>query len=260
MDVGASVIAHPQATEAAQPSEVALHDPAVATEALLAFDAPPSNPRRNPAAPTRLPTVTGIIALVCMELVGPPAGAPERSLDRRHGIQHRGQRQRVRAVRRTQPRRQRDALSVVQYMLLRARAPAIRGVGPGDLAPPFAGTRRLSRLARDHAMRSALPNRSSKVRCNRSHTPACCQSRSRRQQVTPLPQPISWGSNSHGIPLRSTNRMPVSVARSGTRGRPPLGFGGSAGSNGSITSHSSSLTSGLLMPLLVQDPDHRARF
>src|SRR5690242_5671379 len=74
MDVGASVIAHPQATEAAQPSEVALHAPAVATEALLAFDAPPSNPRRNPAAPTRLPTVTGIIALVCMELVGPPAG------------------------------------------------------------------------------------------------------------------------------------------------------------------------------------------
>ena len=31
--------------------------------------------------------------------------------------------------------------------------------------------------------------------------------------VMPEPHPISWGSISHGIPLLSTNRMPVSAFR-----------------------------------------------
>ena len=46
------------------------------------------------------------------------------------------------------------------------------------------------------------------------------------------PQPISWGSISQGMPVLSTKRMPVRQARSGTRGRPPLGLGGSGGSSG----------------------------
>ncbi len=70
--------------------------------------------------------------------------------------------------------------------------------------------------------------------------PACCQSRSRRQQVMPLPQPISAGRYSHGSPVLSTNRMPVSAARSGTGGRPPFGQGLAGGSNGSIILHKSS--------------------
>ena len=36
------------------------------------------------------------------------------------------------------------------------------------------------------------------------------------------------------MPVFSTNRIPVSAARSDTRGRPPLGFGGSGGSSGAI--------------------------
>ena len=41
--------------------------------------------------------------------------------------------------------------------------------------------------------------------------------------------------------------MPASVARFGTRGLPLLGFGGSSGSSGWITSPSSSLTSSFAM-------------
>ncbi len=40
----------------------------------------------------------------------------------------------------------------------------------------------------------------------------------RRQQVTPEQQPISWGSISQGMQLFSTNNMPMSAARSSTRG------------------------------------------
>ena len=40
--------------------------------------------------------------------------------------------------------------------------------------------------------------------------------------------------------------MPVKQARSGTRGRPPLGLGGSGGSSGATMAHSSSLTKGFM--------------
>jgi hypothetical protein len=72
----------------------------------------------------------------------------------------------------------------------------------------------------------------------------------------PLPQPISCGSISHGMPLRSTNRIPLSAARLATRGRPPLGLGGSGGSNGSMIAHSSSGSNGFAMRLLY----HRSGF
>ena len=47
------------------------------------------------------------------------------------------------------------------------------------------------------------------------------------------------------MPVRNTNRMPVSAARCGTRGRPLLGLGFSDASNGWIRPHSSSVSSGL---------------
>ena len=54
------------------------------------------------------------------------------------------------------------------------------------------------------------------------HTPACCQSRSRRQQVIPEPQPIYWGSISQGMPLFNANKMPVSALQSSSGRRPGL--------------------------------------
>ncbi len=110
-------------------------------------------------------------------------------------------------------------------VVCRPRFPAIRGVRPGLHAPLFAAM--LSTLTRSQSIRSASPSRSSTTRCKRSQMPACCQSRSRRQQVTPDPQPISWGSNSQRRPALRTKIMPVKQARSGIRGRPPFGFGDS---------------------------------
>ena len=81
-----------------------------------------------------------------------------------------------------------------------------------------------------------------------AQTPATCQSRSRRQQLIPDPQPISAGSISQGRPDFSTNKMPVSAARSESRGRPPFGFGRSRGSSGSIAAQRSSGTRGFAMP------------
>jgi hypothetical protein len=85
-------------------------------------------------------------------------------------------------------------------------------------------------------------NRPKSASCNCCHTPASFQSRSRRQHVMPEPQPSSWGRSSHRSSVRSTKRMPAKHCRSGMRGRPPRGFGGSCGLSGSMICHSSSAT------------------
>jgi hypothetical protein len=162
------------------------------------------------------------------------------------------------AVSAGQERGERDAAPVDHNMALRAGHPlglaAIRRVGADGFAPLLAGMLAESRLARLQSMRSASPNRSRSSRWSRSHTPASCQSRSRRQQVTPEPHPSSWGSISHGMPDFRTKMIPVKAARFGMRGRPPLGLGGSGGSSGATTAHRSSLTSGLLMPKVYHVP------
>jgi hypothetical protein len=117
------------------------------------------------------------------------------------------------------------------------------------LAPLFAGTLALSKLARDQSILSASPSSSSNAWWSCRQTPACCQSRNRRQQVEPLPQPSSVGSICQGMPLRRTKMMPLSALRLFTGGRPPLGRGGSGGRSGATKLHSSSLTSWLAMPL-----------
>ncbi len=136
---------------------------------------------------------------------------------------------------------QQDALLIDEQVVLGARLAPIRQVRPGLRAPFLAGMLALSRPARPQSIWSARPRRFNSTWCSRF------QSRRRRQQVTPLPQPISWGSISHGIPVFNTKMIPASAARSGTRSRPPLGFGGSGDSSGWITSHSSSLTNDLLV-------------
>ena len=108
-----------------------------------------------------------------------------------------------------------------------------------------------SKAARSHSIWLASPRRSKSTWCSRSHTPASCHSRNRRQHVTPEPQPISWGNISQGMPLLRTKMIPVRAARLSTRGLPPFGLGGSGGSRGSITSHRSSGTNSFAIPSTV---------
>jgi hypothetical protein len=133
-------------------------------------------------------------------------------------------------------------------MALRRRFSLIRRIGADTFAPFLAATVAESTAARDQSILPSSPSLSSSTSWSRSHTPACCQSLSRLQQVVPLPQPISGGRYDQGKPVLSTKMMPVRAARFDILGRPPLGFGGSGGNSGSITTHSSSLTNGLAMP------------
>ena len=136
-----------------------------------------------------------------------------------------------------QPRGQRNTAPVCHKMPSRPRLAAIRWIWARGRPPFFAGIDDESTQTRLKSSLLAPRRRRSNSSCNLSQTPASCQSRSRRQQVMPEPQPSSGGKSSHAMPVLSTNRIPLSAARSEMRGRPPRGFGAGAGRSFSIIGH-----------------------
>ena len=133
---------------------------------------------------------------------------------------------------------QRHPARVGDHMPLTAFLGAIGGIGSGVAPPKTARTEALSMTARESRIEPRLPKRRNSRRCNSGHTSAWVHSCSRRQQVTPLPQPISWGSMFHGNPLLRMNTIPVKQARFDTGGRPPFGEAVCRGRSGSISFHS----------------------
>jgi hypothetical protein len=247
MNLRPSLVTNAQSPELTQPGQCPLYYPAVAPQALGGLHSAPCNPRRD-AAPTASPsTPRGVIPFVRVQLLRSPPRASAPPWNRLDCIQCRLQHLRIMDVGCRNDQGQGDPLTVDQQVALGARFAAIGGIGSSLIAPLGAGILWEFRQARLQSIRSACASRRNKIRCSRSQTPARCHCCKRRQPLMPQPQPISWGSISQGMPLLSTKRIPLRAARSGMRGRPPLGLGGSGGNNGWITCHSSSLTKGCLM-------------
>lgn len=139
---------------------------------------------------------------------------------------------------------QRGPACVDDPVVLRARSGAVDRARPGFGPPRRACWCEPSITARDQ---SSFPARCSSVSgtwCSRSHTPASCQSRNRRQQVIPEPKPSSWGNHSHWMPVCCTNKMPCRHLRSSSGSRPGLRRRRvRTGSSGSILTHRSPVTS-----------------
>ena len=254
MDISPPFVADREAPEAIEPGERALDDPAVATQAVAGVDAFTRNADLDVATAQGGSAPRIVIALIRMEFDRPLASLSGGRLGRGDGIQQQLEDLRVVAIGSSQERGKREAAPLDHNMALRARFAPIRWIRADGVAPLLAGMLALSREARLQSMRSVSPRRSRSVWCSRSHTPASCQSRKRRQHVTPEPQPSSCGSISHGMPDLSTKMIPLKAARSETRGRPPLGLGGSGGSSGATRAHNSSLTRGVLMPQVYHAP------
>ena len=259
-EVEASLVAGCQAATTAEPSERAFDHPAMASQPLGAVDAAPGNPRLDAAPARRSSTVREVVTLISMRLRRSPLRPADARADRRHGIDQFVEEPAIVDVCCGEPDGERDALGVSNEMAFGAGSTAIGRIGTGFFAPLLAGTDALSTQARLPSMAPARPRRSSRTRGSLSRTPAVCHSRSRRQHVMPDPHPLSWGSLSQGIPLFSTNTMPLSAARCGRGARPPFGFGRSGGGSGSITVHNSSGTRGLAMPPRTAHSHRRSRF
>jgi hypothetical protein len=223
MDIGAAFVADGQTAVAVHPGMGAFNHPAVPTKASAALDPTPGDPGHDAAGLALLAAASVIVAFVGMQLIWPLSRTAHPTPDRWDRIQRRCQHPAIMLVCGSDQEAKRRAASVGDEMTLRARLATIRGVRPGRRPPLFAATDTLSSEARRQSICPAACSCSSRTRCRPAQIPASCQSRNRRRQLIPDPQPISVGSISQGKPERSTNRIPVSAARSGRRGRPPFG-------------------------------------
>jgi hypothetical protein len=240
MDFGTSLIANCQPSEAVEPGKAAFDHPAMSAGFLRAFDTSLCNTRQDATPSTGFTAARVIIAFVAMAFFRPAERTPRLSRNGRNSIEHLLKHGTIVNIGTGQPYGERCAAPVRHQVTFRARLAAIRWIWARGRAPSFAGIEDESTQTRLQSMRLALRRRRSNSWCGRSQTPACCQSRRRRQQVTPDPQPSSGGKSSHAMPERRTKRIPLSAARSEMGGLPPRGFGASGGRSLSMIGQSPS--------------------
>lgn len=241
MDIEAAFETNAQLAKGGKPGMRALHNPAVLAEAVVLLDAATSNSWLDAALAQMLTTPSEVITLVGMEFVWTASRSTGQACHCRQCIDQGFEDDRVVPIGARYSQRQGNAAPVYDEMTFAAEFSSIRGIRASLLAPRGLATDAPSMLARLQSIWSCSRKRVSRARCSRSQTPLACQSRSRRQQVMPLPKPNSWGRSSHGIPVCKTNRMPFSAARSSSLGRPPFGEGSTFGSSGCNAFHNSLL-------------------
>jgi len=249
VNVGTAFVADSEATELMQPTVGPFDHPAMNSQA-AAMSGAAFGQHRLDAALTQFETVRlRVVGSIPLNSLRSSARTPAPS---RHGGNRVDQRQQLRdvvSVGSGDARYQRNAAGVREHMVFRALFPAIRGIRTSLVPPKTARTELESITARDQSIFSARCRCSSMTRWIAAHTPRCCQACKRRQQVIPLPHPISCGKCSQGMPVFNTNRIPVSTARLSSGLRPGFRFrrffGG--GKCGSINAHSRSSKIGFAM-------------
>lgn len=169
MDVLASFIANGETAEAVEPSQCALHHPAMPSQVLTVVHTAAGNPAHNGALTAFGPAAPMIIDLIGGQLMRPAPGKSPPMAHRRHRIEGGGKHQAVVSVRPTQADPEGRARPVDHKMALRARFAAIRRVRAGGSAPILAAMDEESSAARLQSSLSTSARRSSRVRCRRVH-------------------------------------------------------------------------------------------
>lgn len=249
MHAGATLVTHIQPAKAVEPRHGAFDDPACAPEA-TPMVRPTFGQLRLNAPPVEFVAVRlRVVRPVSLDQLWFSDGAAGTSAQRRHRIDQREQLGDVVAVGGGQRRDERNSLRVGENVMFRPGLAAIGRVRSSFFPPRSARSDVLSTTARARSRSPRWRNSVSSTVCNRFQTPARCHRTSRRQHVLPDPQPISCGSMFQGIPLRSTNRIPVRTARSGIGLRPAYRRRRDRrfGSSGSIRFHNSSSSKDLVM-------------
>jgi hypothetical protein len=187
--LGVAFVADPQAAEVVQVREAALDDPALAAEPGAVLAAASCDAVLDAAVVQQAPVLVVVIAAVGDDEIGLLAGPAALAGDR-SGVQVVQQRHQLRdvvAVTARQRDRERDAGGVDEKVVLGTRAGTINRGWPRQEPPKRARTCEPSTAARDQSIAPTALSFVSSLWCSASQTPACCQSRSRRQHVTPDP-------------------------------------------------------------------------
>jgi hypothetical protein len=154
MKVRAPLVSNEQAAKSMKPGDGALDDPALASEALAALDHRAGDATTDALHAQVKAVALGVVALVCVQLFGPPLRSADASCDRLDPREHHAERRAVADVGRGDVRRaERQSLPVGDDVVLAPEPPAICRLFPGGFAPHFAGTDEESRTA---ALQSSL--------------------------------------------------------------------------------------------------------
>ena len=242
MHAGASFVAKVETAKLMKPSDRAFDHPSRSAEAASVRGAAFREGGLNALAVQRLAVRLRIVAAVALHQ-GRFSSRTAGAAAQRRNARHQGQELRhVVSIGGRQDGGQRNAPCLGENVMFRPRLTAIGWVRSSFFPPRSARTEALSTMVRARSSSPRWRNSVRRAAWSRRHTPARCHRTSRRQHVLPEPQPISFGSICHGIPLRNTNKIPVNAARSATRGRPMFlnrRWGG-FGNNGSIRRHKAS--------------------
>lgn len=204
----------------------------------------------------RLTVRLAVVGAVGVSLLGREPRSPDLPSDRRDCVDQRNQLRDVVLVGAGDRRRQWRAVRVDHEVVFRARLGPVHGVRSRFFPPCIARTEDESMITLSKSRASWRRRWSSSTACNSSQTPALVHSSRRFHRVMPQ-HPISQGNSSQGMPVLSTNRMPLRQTRSSTRGRPPFGLGSCFGKSGSTNPQNSSVTSALDIASSVNKTESR---
>jgi hypothetical protein len=220
MNVGAPFVAHAQSPELMQPAAGAFDNPTVDAQSASMLGVALGQEWLDSRLPQSLAVRLRVVGAIGVRAFGASLGGTGLSANRWNGINQHQQLRHVVGISGCDSRDQWNPVAVGDDMVFGAGFAAIRRIWTGLVPPKTARTDVESTAARDQLIWSASRSRSKSTPWILFQTPFLCHSASRRQQVIPLPQPISCGRSSQAIPVLSTNKMPVSTARFSSGFRP----------------------------------------
>ena len=220
MNVGPTFEANAKTTKVVEPRMSTFDHPAEFSQATAVLCAAPGDHRLDAAFAKFLAMWLGVVATIGVNDSGFLKRSATHAANRRDRVDKRQQLRDIVAVGASQDRGDGDAVCVDEDVVLGTGSRAIRGVRASFSPAPTARTDDESTAAREKSSWPASRNFASSSSCSRSQTPAFCQSRKRRQQVGPEPNPNLIDRSHQRIPVFNTNRMPFSAARFETGRRP----------------------------------------
>src|SRR5580692_261542 len=246
VDIGAFVEARPQAAELMEQRQGLLHDVTKDAQAAAVRRSSSRDGRGDIAARQFHSMRIGIVSTVSHDFLGFTQWRARLAGNRRDRIDQRNQLRHVVAIGPREEGGKRYTARINKDVVFRPVFPAVHGAWSRFFPPCTARTDDESTITRDKSICSSARSWFNTRWWSWSQTPARRHSSRRFQRVIPQ-QPISWGKSSQGMPVLSTNKMPVRQTRSGTRALPIPGTYGCFGRIGSTRFHSSSDTNSLLI-------------
>jgi hypothetical protein len=188
-------VSNPQPSELIQPSEGPFDYPAPSPQSASVFGVALRERRHNAAGTQTLPDRLNVIATVAQYAIRTMPWASPLSLQAWDGVNQCEGLLRVVTIGSGQLNSKRNSPCVADQMALAAQLGPISRVRSRLQPPKTARIELPSTTARDQSISPQRANQSSREKWISCQMPASCQSRSRRQQVMPEPQPSSCAAS-----------------------------------------------------------------